>query len=64
MQKYVFRFFQNDVYQGVHIITAETDEGACARARAYLEKSADFDLVEIRGGFRFVQKIEKIKMAQ
>jgi hypothetical protein len=57
MADYEFRFFRDDSLVALHVTVVENDAEACERARKYLEGGAEFDWVEVRRGFRFMQKI-------
>jgi hypothetical protein len=57
MADYEFRFFRDHTMQALHVTFVDSDTEACERARKYLAGGAQFDWVEVRRGFRFMQKI-------
>ncbi len=63
MPDYEFRFFRNKAFSAVHVTTVADDALACERARLYLSQNRQFDCVEVRSGFRFMQKIDQAGLA-
>ena len=57
MPDYEFRFFRRNALCALHVTSVADDHQAGLRARAYLAQSPEFDMVEIRSGIRFMQKI-------
>jgi hypothetical protein len=57
MSDYEFRFYRDGALAAIHITAIDNDSAACERARNYLFESAEFELVEVRCGLRFMQKI-------
>ena len=57
MRDYEFRFFRDGAMAAVHVTSVDNDSAACDRARSYLAQGTEFDWVEVRCGFHFMQKI-------
>ena len=55
---YEFRFFRSGRFEALHMTAVDDDTAALERARAYLRASPHFEYVEVRRGFRFMQRVE------
>jgi len=62
MPEYEFKFFSRGTYRATHLCDLETDAVACERARSYLKDDPHYDLVEVRCGIRFMQRIGKPRL--
>lgn len=64
MPEYQFKFFHGDAYRAIYICAVDSDREACDIARAYLRESPEFDVVEVRCGLRFMQRIGKPRLVE
>jgi hypothetical protein len=60
---YEFRFYRDGEFEALHMTAVDSDTEALERARAYLRASPEFAYIEVRRGFRFMQRVENDLLA-
>jgi len=64
MPEYQFKFCRRGEPTSTLLYELATDTEACARARAQLRNSREFDLVEVRRGFVFIHRIGRPRLVE